>query len=607
MLRSKLILLLLTTFVFNYGKEIKINKIEPPNWWVGMKYNKIQLMVYGENLKDINAKFENDQIKILEVHKIENSTYAFIDIEIPGNLQAGNYDLVLSNKNNSASVQYSINNRQSSEGRFQGFSNEDVMYLLMPDRFANGDPSNDKVKGYYDSMDTIYTQKRHGGDLKGIIDKLDYLKDFGYTALWINPVVENNTFRSYHGYAATDFYKVDPRFGTNELYKTFVEKAQSKGIKIILDHVANHFSHDHYWIKNLPTKDWINGEINNHLNANHHKMVFSDIYADSATIKHVERGWFVDTMPDLNNESEFVQKYIIQNTLWWIEFSGLDGIREDTYPYSNQKFMADWARIILEEYPALNIVGEVWTGVPAFLATYQRNANVPKAYNNYLPALTDFGLRDVLVRFLEGIDDLYDVYTLFAKDYLYSEPENLVTFIDNHDVGRAMFYAKEDIAKAKIAYTILLTTRGIPCIFYGSELGWELNDDHGTLRKPFTGGFVGDKRNAFTREGRTGYENMFFDFIKELVALRKNYKSLQKGKLTHYPPKDNVYIYFRTLGEEKTMVVINESEEAKVVDLSEYLDKDTRLDNLINQNTVKFKLGEEFSIPAKTAYVYLVN
>ena len=607
MFRSKLILLLLTTFVFTYGQEIKVSKIEPPNWWVGMKYNKIQLMVYGENLKGVNAKFNNDQIKVLKVHEIENPAYAFIDIEIPSTLKGGEYQLTLSKNNNTVSVDYPIFNRELDNNQFKGFSNEDIMYLLMPDRFANGDPSNDKVEGYYDSMDTIYTQKRHGGDLQGIIDKLDYLKDFGYTALWINPVVENNTFRSYHGYAATDFYKVDPRFGSNELYKTFVETAQSKGIKIILDHVANHFSHDHYWMKNLPTKDWINGEVGNHLDANHHKMVFTDIHADSLTIKHVEQGWFADYMPDFNHENKFVQKYIIQNTLWWIEYSGLDGIREDTYPYGNQKFMAEWAKIILEEYPTFNIVGEVWTGTPAFLAAYQRNANVPRDFNTYLSSLTDFGLRDVLVRFLEGIDDLYDVYNLFAKDFLYSEPENLVTFIDNHDVGRVMYYAKEDVAKAKIAYTILLTMRGIPCIFYGSELGWELTEDHGTLRKTFTGGFVDDERNAFTKEGRTEYENMFFDFIKELVTLRKNYKSLQTGKLTHYPPKDNVYIYFRTLGEEKTMVIINESEEAKVVDLSEYLDKDTRLDNLINQNTVKFKLGEEFSVPAKAAQVYLVN
>ncbi|MGD8779198.1 MAG: alpha-amylase family glycosyl hydrolase [Ignavibacteria bacterium] len=606
MLRLKS-LLLLFTFVFSNGQEIKVTKIEPPNWWVGMKYNKIQLMVYGENLKGVDAKFENNLIKVFKVHKIENPTYAFIDIEIPDNLLPGNYDLVLSNKNNSVNIQYSINNRQSSIGRYQGFSNEDIMYLLMPDRFANGDTTNDNVDGYYDSMDTSYTQKRYGGDLQGIIDKLDYIKNFGYTSLWINPVIENNTFRSYHGYAATDYYKVDPRFGTNELYKELVDKAHSKGIKIILDHVSNHFSHDHYWIKNLPTKDWINETMENHLDASHHKMVYSDLYADSTTIKHVERGWFVDTMPDLNHENKFVQKYIIQNTLWWIEYSGLDGIREDTYPYCNQKFMAKWVKIILEEYPTLNIVGEVWTGDPAILAWYQRNANVPKAFNNYLPALIDFGLRDVLVGFLGGKDNLYHIYTLLAKDYLYSDPENLVTFIDNHDVARVMYYAKEDIAKAKIAYTILLTTRGIPCIFYGSELGWELTDDHGTLRKPFTGGFEGDERNAFTKEGRTDHENMFYDFIKQLVTLRKKYKSLQKGKLTHYPPKDNVYLYFRTLGEEKTMIIINESEEAKVVDLSQYLDKNVRLDNLLNQNTVKFKLGEAFTVPAKTANVYLVQ
>ena len=322
-----------------------------------------------------------------------------------------------------------------------------------------------------------------------MINKLDYLKDLGITSIWSTPLTENNTFRSYHGYAATDFYKIDPRLGTNELYKKFVEEAHKHGLKIILDHVSNHFSDDHVWMKNPPTPNWTNGTKENHLNANHNKMIFTDIHADSSTIKNVERGWFVDSMPDLNQENPFVANYIIQNTIWWIEYSGLDGIREDTYPYNNQKFMARWGKVILNEYPTINIVGEVWTGETDFLAGYQKDTFLPRSFNTYLPAITDFALRDVLIGYLQERNNLYNIFNVIAKDFLYKYPNNLVTFADNHDLARVMFYAKGNLDKAKIVYTVLLTTRGIPQIFYGSEIGIVGTDDHGKLRASFPADF----------------------------------------------------------------------------------------------------------------------
>ncbi|MEW6654195.1 MAG: alpha-amylase family glycosyl hydrolase, partial [Bacteroidota bacterium] len=307
---KKIFFVVLFSCITLSAQNLSISRIDPPNWWTGMKLNKIQLMVYGNNLTGISAKFDNPKIKIERIHKIENSSYAFIDIIISQNISPNDYQLIISNGKEKTSFIFPILQREEQSSRFKGFSSKDVIYLLMPDRFANGDVTNDSVAGYTDYMQKIPAQGRAGGDIQGVINKLDYLKDFGVTALWLTPVVENNTFRSYHGYAATDFYKVDPRLGSNSLYKKFVVEAHSRGMKVILDHVANHLSDDHPWLKNLPADDWLNGSLENHLSANHHKMVFSDIYADSATIKHVEQGWFVPSMPDINQRNPFVQNYI---------------------------------------------------------------------------------------------------------------------------------------------------------------------------------------------------------------------------------------------------------------------------------------------------------
>jgi len=579
------------------AQEITVNKIEPPNWWVGMKTNKIQLMIYGKNLNNISAEFRDKNIKVVSVKKIANPDYAFIDIEITNDIKPKDYELILSHGKEKASVKFPILKRESDKKRFQGFSSKDVIYLIMPDRFANGDPSNDSIPGYSDYMNRIPDQKRAGGDIQGMIDKLDYLKDLGITTIWPTPLVENNTFRSYHGYAATDFYKIDPRLGTNELYKTFVSEAHKRNIKIILDHVSNHFSDDHVWMKNPPTPDWTNGTKENHLSANHNKMIFTDIHADSTIIKQVERGWFVDSMPDLNQENPFVANYIIQNTIWWIEYTGLDGVREDTYPYNNQKFMAHWGKVLLNEYPIINIVGEVMTGETDFLAGYQKDTFLPRGLNTYLPALTDFALRDVLIGYLQNRSSLYNIFSVIAKDFLYKDPGNLVTFADNHDLTRIMFLAKGNIAKAKIVYTILFTTRGIPQIFYGSEIGLVGAEGDGKLRVPFPGGFPNDKRNAFTLTGRTTEENNFFNFLQDLIRLRKKYHALSEGKLTHFPPVNDVYVYFRTLGTEKIMVIVNNNNSSTNVDLKMMKNLITEKSNVFNLRTgEKINLDSNLSL-----------
>jgi len=600
------VLILSTTF---FAQKISVNKIEPPNWWAGMKTNKVQLMVYGENLNNISVKFNNARIKVNRVNKIENPSYAFIDIEIPNSIQPKDYELILSRGKEKTTAKFPVLKRETDKKHFQGFSNEDIIYLIMPDRFVNGDPSNDSIPGYSDYMNKIPGQNRAGGDIQGMINKLDYLRDLGITTIWSTPLTENNTFRSYHGYATTDFYKIDPRLGTNELYKKFVDEAHKRNLKIILDHVSNHFSDDHVWMKNPPTPNWTNGTKENHLDANHNKMIFTDPYADSSTIKQVERGWFVNSMPDINQENPFVANYIIQNTIWWMEYAGIDAIREDTYPYNNQKFMARWAKAMLDEYPTTNIVGEVWSGTPAFLAGYQKDTFLPRSFNTYLPAITDFGLRDVLIKYLSSENSLYNVFEVLAEDYLYKNPNNLVTFADNHDLPRVIYFAKGNIDKAKILYTILLTTRGIPQIFYGSEIGMVGTDDHGKLRAPFPGGFPNDKRDAFTSAGRTKEENDIFNFLRDLIQLRKTYPSLATGTLTHFPPVNDIYLYFRTLGKEKMMVVVNNNRSASSVDLKmmkNFVSEKSKLINVRTQEEVNLDSKMKLMIEGVRAEIYKV-
>ncbi len=606
MIIKKTILILILFVSSLISQNLRVDKIEPPNWWEGMKHNKIQLMVYGEGLDELNIKSE--KLKITKIHKIESSNYLFIDVDL-SEVKAGDYEIKFSNGSSNTSINFPIYERELSPNIHQGFNNEDVIYLIMPDRFANGDESNDFVDGYVDTFQNQYAQARHGGDIAGVTSKLDYLKDLGISTIWLTPIIENNTFRSYHGYSATNFYKVDPRLGNIKTYKTLVNTAHNKGLKIIMDHVSNHIAIDHPWINNMPTPDWINGTVKNHLQANHHKMVFTDPYSDSTTIKHVQEGWFVDYMPDLNHKNKYLANYIIQNTLWWIETTGIDGIREDTYPYCDQKFMSHWAQIVLDEYPTLNIVGEVWTGTPAFLSAYQ-GGNKFRKVDSYLPSITDFGMRDILVGYLTGKKSLSDFYTLLASDYLYANASKLVTFIDNHDVGRAMFYANSDIQKFKIAFHLLLTTRGIPQIFYGTEIGMKENEDHGTLRKNFPGGFEGDSRNAFTESGRSEYEKSIFDFFKKMLRLRREYPALSKGKLIHFPPKNNIYVYFKVLRNEKIINIINANDEDVKVDISEYANITkgrTVYTNLFNSKKINLIANSQIAISGKAAVMFLLE
>ena len=590
MIKNFRIILLVFFFTSNLlSQSLSINKIEPPNWWIGMKWNKLQLMIYGAELSEISVESKDKQIKIDKVHRIDNTNYAFVDIIIPPDLSAGEYEFIVKNKSGNTSFNYLLKERENNPDHHKGFSNKDVIYLIMADRFCDGNPANNTIGDSLDNYSSDDLNGRKGGDIEGIISKLDYMSELGVTALWVTPMLENNMYMSYHGYAATDLYKIDPRFGTNELYKRLVKEAHSKNLKVILDHVSNHIGINHPWINDLPMPDWINGKPGDHKPANHNKLTLHDIHSDSITMSATWEGWFTNYMPDLNQRNPYLKNYLIQNTLWWIEYSGIDGIREDTYPYADQYYLSEWAQAIFNEYPDFNIVGEIWTGIPTFLAAYQGNNKFNSKINSHLPSVTDFALSDALRSYLSGEKGLVNIYETIAQDFLYSDPYSLLTFFDNHDISRGLFVAKENVERFKIALSILLTTRGIPKLLYGTEIGMVGDDHHGNIRTPFPGGFPDDKQNAFIKSGRTEYQNEIYDYVTELLKIRNKYPALQTGRLLHFYPFNDQYIYFRILDDQKIMVVVNNNVEQRNIDF-------THIKHIIGENDIltNIKTGERF-------------
>ncbi|NWF88827.1 MAG: cyclomaltodextrinase C-terminal domain-containing protein [Ignavibacteriaceae bacterium] len=569
-MKISLALLLINLSLNIFAQTIVVDKIEPPNWWSNMKYNEVQFMLYGKNLNNLTVINDLSELKVKKIHNADAAEYCFLDVEIPAIELTTNYKIYLTNKIDTLKVEIPVFKREKCAECFKGFNSKDIIYLITPDRFCNGDLSNDLNPNYFPDFPFKSEMGRHGGDIQGIINNLDYIEDIGFTAIWINPLLENNGKMSYHGYAATDLYKIDERFGTNELYKKLVAAAHKKGIKIIFDHINNHIGINHPWITNSPFIDWFNGTKSDHFVTPHEKISIFSSYSSTHTIDSTIKGWFVESMPDLNQQNPYVAKYLIQNMIWWIEYTGLDGIREDTYPYSDQEFLAEWNRTILEEYPNLNITGEVWIEDPALLAPYQKNSKLNSTLNTNLPSLIDFGLYRAFKNFVQPNGRLNDLYEALAKDFLYSDPNNHLTFVDNHDIERIMYSADENIAKFKQALTILFTTRGIPQIYYGTEIGMVGGKSHGELREEFPGGFPDHSRNAFVKEGRTQKENDLVQFMKNLISLRKKHSALQTGKLMHFPPKENIYIYFRVDENEKFMIIINNNNYHVQININAY-------------------------------------
>jgi glycosidase len=499
--------------------------------------------------------------------------------------------------------------RENGSSQRVGFNTADVMYLIMPDRFANGDPSNDSKPEMPEKSNRQDPNGRHGGDLKGIQDHLDYIKDNGYTAIWVNPVLENNMPNySYHGYSTTDFYKVDPRYGTNQEYRELNNELDKRGMKLIMDMIFNHCGSEHWWMDDLPMADWINNYPEYKITT-HRRTVNQDPYASEADRKAMVDGWFVPTMPDLNQRNQFMEKYLIQNSIWWIEYVGLEGIRQDTWPYPDKNMMATWTKQVLNEYPNFNIVGEEWTMNPAIVSYWQKGKINSDGYKCYLPSLMDFPLQNAVSEGLRNQknpnDGLLKIYESVANDFLYPDAANLVIFPDNHDMSRFYVQVGEDVNLLKMGVALFLTMRGIPQIYYGTEiLMRHEGGEHGNIRADFPGGWQGDKANALTGEGLTDQQKEMQKYVSTIQNWRKNKTVVHNGKLMHFVPENGIYVYFRYNNDEVVMVMLNKNETEKKVDTK-------RFSEITNgyQKGMEIIASKEISniseiiIPAKTAMI----
>lgn len=584
----------------------QISQIEPPFWWAGMHDSGLQLMLHGSEIADADVEFSYDGVTLVSVSRTQNPNYLFIDLKITPGVQPGTMDVTLTRDGRSiAAFKYELKPRKEGSSLRQGFDDSDVIYLVMPDRFANGDPSNDQFAGMSDKLNRKDPDGRHGGDLQGIIDHLDYIAGMGFTTLWLNPVLENNQKRgSYHGYAITDFYKVDKRLGSNDDYLRLGETARKYGIKLIMDMVFNHCGSEHWWMDDLPSPDWINAYPDFFISS-HRKLVNQDPYASDFDKKRMVDGWFVPSMPDLNQKNPFLKNYLIQNSIWWIEYAGLAGIRMDTYPYPDKEMMSEWNARILKEYPKFTVVGEEWSTDPAVVSYWQKGQINKDHYRSNLTSLMDFPLQNAISKGLtehESWDSgLINIYRVLADDFIYPDPCDLVVFTDNHDMSRFYMQVGMDEGLYKIGIALLLTTRGIPQVLYGSEIPMthQEGNNHGFIRKDFPGGWTGDPVNAFTGKGLTQKEADMQKYFRTLLNWRMENPVIYTGKLRHFVPENGMYVYFRFDVNKKYMVILNKNKTRQTLDPGRFdeviLASKTGTDVVSGE---QFRLDAPMTIPA---------
>jgi len=565
---SVLSLLTLLTFA-----KTNLERVEPSFWWTGMQNPKLQLLVYGENISFTDVEIQHPGVVLERVIKVENPNYLFLNLMMDKTVEAGCFNISFKVKGKvKHTFEYELRQRESTSRMRHGFNTTDAMYLITPDRFVNGNPENDNVEGMREVVNRDFHGGRHGGDIQGIINSLDYIKELGFTAIWVNPVLENDMESySYHGYSTTDFYNVDTRYGSNEEYRELAIKAKEKGIKLIMDMIVNHIGSQHWWMEDKPTSDWINnaGEF---LQTSHKREVNVDPYVSEYDKRHNSDGWFVESMPDLNQRNDLLATYLIQNTIWWIEYACLSGIRMDTWPYPDKIFMNDWCEAVMAEYPDFNIVGEEWTVEPALVSYWQKGQTNHDGYHCALPSLMDFPMQEAIIRGVKNTGE--KMYHTLAMDFLYPDPSNLVVFLDNHDMSRVFTQVDEDFEAYKRAVAYLTILRGIPQIYYGTEIlmsnpnTWE----HGVIRSDFPGGWDGDSINAFTGEGLTSQQKEAQDFIKYLMNWRKSKTVIHHGKTMQFAPlyDETVYTMARYDENDLVLLIMNNSDKAVLVNTSRY-------------------------------------
>ncbi len=606
------ILIYLFSSASTYGQLSDLDRIEPSNWWVGMTNENLQLLVRGKNIAERSVEIQTETVQLVKVNKTDNPNYLFLDLKISKSAQPTKFNIVFKkDKSKNLSYEYELKQRDVSANRNQGVSSKDLIYLIMPDRFANGDKSNDVVNTMLENkVNRAEMYARHGGDLQGIINHLDYLVELGITAIWCTPEIENNQAQaSYHGYAVTDHYKIDQRYGTNDLYKTFVEKCHAKGLKVIKDFVHNHIGSEHWMMKDLPTKDWVH-QWDTYTQTSYKDQPTMDPYKSAADRKKTLDGWFVPSMPDVNHYNSYFQNYLTQNHIWWMEYAGADGIRLDTYLYNDAIYMADWAKKIKAEFPRAGIFGETLVNSVVSQSYFVEESPLRKDFNTQLPGITDVMVKDAIFEAVNGsfgwIDGVSRLYTILSQDIVYKDPTKNVVFLDNHDLSRMYSIVGEDLDKYKSANILLLTTRGIPQMYYGTELLMKnFSNPDGLVRSDVIGGWAEDKEDKFSEKGRTKKENEAFNFFKKLANYRKQSTALQTGKLMQYVPEDGVYVYFRYDANQTVMIVFNSNNKAIELNTKRFEERTNGFSNakniLYGENITPL---ETIKIPAKTTYLF---
>ena len=613
---KKILLLLLITISISGFTLAQNNAYTcyPGNWWAGMKWNKVQVMVHGNSIGQwANAISINyPGVRLEKINKVENENYVFLDLSIAANAKPGTIKINVGRASSPFDIAFELKSRRKGNGNdfAQGINSADLLYLIMPDRFSNGDPSNDRVPGMRDqslNRDTVFN--RHGGDLKGIQNHLAYLQSLGITTLWLNPVLENDMpNRTEHGYAFTDHYKIDARLGGEAAYQSLIDATHAKGMKIIQDAVYNHVGLYHFTVQDMPMKDWLN-QWPQYTNTTYKDQTLFDPYASAIERKKMSDGWFTKQMPDLNQNNPFVANFLIQHALWTVENFGIDGWRIDTYAYNDLNFMNRCNMALTDEYPRITMFGETWVhGVPNQSFLVQNNYNIP--FKSNLQASTDFqtlwAMQDAMTKDFGWDGGVNKLYTTLAQDFVYKDPTRQVIFLDNHDMARFFTVVNEDVERYQSALAWLLTCRGIPQIYYGDELATagSTYPNDGYVRLDFPGGWAGDKADKFTIEGRTQRDQSIFQYFATLANFRKTSSALTVGKMMQYVPEDGVYVYFRYTDQQTVMVVMNTSKETKTISPEKYTERTTgfsSMKQIINGKTTPLS---SFSVPAKTTGVY---
>jgi glycosidase len=585
-----------------------VERVEPLNWWVGFKNTSLQILVKGNQIAAKTLRLTYPGVKLLSVQKVTNQNYLFINLQVTAQAKAGKFNLVFSEKGKKDYLYpYELKQRNHQTA---GVTNKDFIYLIMPDRFANGDVSNDQVAGMKDmslNRDSMY--HRHGGDLQGIINKLPYLQDLGVTTLWLNPVLENDEYKtSYHGYANTENYQIDRRYGSNLLYKKLVDECHKRGMKMIKDLVHNHIGDQHFLFLDPPAKDWFH-QWPQYTGTTYKDQAIFDPYAAKADQKLMTDGWFDKHMPDVNQHNPLVKNYITQSHIWWIEFAGLDGFRLDTYAYNDLGYMAEWAQAITREYPKFTFFGETWVHGTANQVFFTEGKTVNQKFDTHLQGVTDFQTYFAINETLNGkfgwTEGVNKLYTLLASDYQYKDPTRNVVFLDNHDTDRFLSKVGEDFEKFKSGIVLLLSLRGIPQMYYGTEvLMKNLANPDGKVREDFAGGWPGDKNDKFTAEGRNKKEAEAFNFVKKLANYRKNNPVLQTGKLMQYVPENGIYVYFRYNAQKTVMVIMNTNEQAEKVSTKRFAERLGSATMGLNIITDVQTVLDRVEVPAKGTLIF---